>query len=208
MSAVVDVRDLAAGYGSTPVLAALDLCVESGEVVAVVGPNGTGKTTLLRTLCSLHQASASRAMIAGHRLGSASGRAAASFAGDEPVFFTDISLVEQLEYLAALGRASEPVAHVERIITTLGLEERRDQLPQTMSRGWRQRAALACALARAAPLLCIDEPFVGLDTAGREQLVDALAWYRTLDRAAVIVATHDPDGLAGLAPRIFRLASD
>ena len=204
MNPIVDVRGLRAGYGTLEVLKCFDVQVRPGEVVAVLGPNGTGKTTLLRSLCSLHPASADHATVAGHPLGRAAARSSASFAGDEPVFFTDVSLVEQLEYLTALGNATEPDAHVEQIITLLGLQDRKDQLPQTMSRGWRQRAALACSLTRAAPLLCIDEPFVGLDTAGRQQLVDTLNWYRS-HGSAVVVATHDPQGLEMLQPRIVQI---
>lgn len=204
MRQLVDIQGMTTSYGSLVVLESFDLHVEAGDVVVVVGANGTGKSTLLRAICSLQPSDHDRATIAGHPLGTASARAAASFAGDEPVFFTDINLDEQLRYLASLGRAVDPVAHVDEIVGILGLGDRRDDLPVTMSRGWRQRTALACAMARSAPVLCVDEPFVGLDTAGKGQLVAALDWYRSSDRT-VIVATHDAPGLDDLSPRLVSI---
>lgn len=201
---LLEVRGLRASYGRTVVLDGIDLEVCSGEVVAVVGANGTGKSTLLRSLASLHPSEHDHATLGGHPLGTQAARAAASLAGDEPVFFTDISVVEQLHYLSALGTVPETEDHVDEIVTRLGLDDRRDDIPTTMSRGWRQRASLACALARGAPLLCVDEPFVGLDAEGRIQLVETLDWYRAADRA-VIVATHDLPGLGDITPRVIRL---
>ena len=203
MGPLLEVRGLSASYGRTVVLEGIDMTVEAGEVVAVVGANGTGKSTLLRALASLHPSEHDLATLVGHPIGTHAARAAASLAGDEPVFFTDISVDEQLRYLSALGVAGG-ADHVDEIVTRLGLGERRDDIPTTMSRGWRQRASLSCALARAAPLLCVDEPFVGLDTAGRAQLVDTLDWYRSAGRA-VIVATHDLPGLGEITPRVIRL---
>ena len=207
MRPLLEVRGLTASYGRTVVLDGVDIEVASGEVVAVVGANGTGKSTLLRTLASLHPSTHDRAVLAGHPLGTQAARAAASLAGDEPVFFTDISVSEQLHYLSALGTVPEPATHVDEIVSRLGLADRCDDIPTTMSRGWRQRASLACALARGASLLCVDEPFVGLDADGRIQLVDTLDWYRSAGRA-VVVATHDLPGLGDITPRVIRLGDD
>ncbi len=205
MSAVVDVTDLQVAYGRDVVVDGLDLVVEPGAVVAVVGPNGVGKSTLLRALCSLQPAVAEAGTVADHRLGSPAARAAATFAGDEPVFFTDVSVAEQLDYLAALSGVDDPGGRVDAVVEGIGLGGRLDDLPGTLSRGWRQRVGLACALVRTTPLLCVDEPFVGLDDLGRDQLVAVLA-AESARGAAVLVATHEPDGLAGLDPRTLRLA--
>lgn len=102
---------------------------------------------------------------------------------------------------------ADPARHVDEIVKLLGLVDRREDLPVTMSRGWRQRTALACAMARGAPVLCVDEPFVGLDAAGREQLVVVLDWYRSAGRT-VVVATHDAPSLHDLEPRVVRIGSD
>jgi ABC-2 type transport system ATP-binding protein len=205
MSPLLEVRGLTAGYGRTTVLEGLDLSVEAGELVAVVGANGTGKSTLLRCLASLHPSDHEHATLAGLQIGTPAARSAASLAGDEPVFFTDISVDEQLHYLCALGAVKRAADHVDEILARLGLDDRRNDIPTTMSRGWRQRASLACALARGAPLLCVDEPFVGLDAAGRVQLLDTFEWYRS-DGRAIVVATHDLPGLGDLTDRVLRIS--
>ena len=159
---------------------------------------------MLRCLASLHPSDHEQATLAGLQIGTPAARSAASLAGDEPVFFTDISVDEQLHYLCALGAVERPADHVDEIVARLGLDDRRNDIPTTMSRGWRQRTSLACALARGAPLLCVDEPFVGLDAAGRGQLLDTFEWYRS-DGRAIVVATHDLPGLGDLTDRVLRI---
>lgn len=182
--------DLSKSYGDTPALAPIGLTVDTGEYVAVVGHNGSGKTTLLRLVAGLLEPSSGKVSVCGHGVGSIEARAATSFVSDQPVFYDDLSLREHLEYVARLHGRDDWAAEADDLIERLGLVERADDLPTTFSRGMRQKAAIALGFVRPFELLLVDEPFVGLDRAGRQALLDLLGRARSRG-AAVVVATHE-----------------
>ncbi|MBI4883525.1 MAG: ABC transporter ATP-binding protein [Actinobacteria bacterium] len=185
---------LAKDYGDRPAVLPLDLEVPFGQHVALVGHNGSGKTTLLRMVAGLLDPSGGSAYISGHRSGSASARASLSWLSDTPTFYDDLSLREHLHYVARLHSQSESSApaeaRAEELLVRLQLENRGDDIPTSFSRGLRQKAAIAIALVRPFQLLLVDEPFVGLDEAGKQSLLELL------DEAAgagatLVVATHE-----------------
>lgn len=187
---VLEAHDLSKSYGDTPALAPLGLTVDAGDYVAVVGHNGSGKTTLLRLAAGLLEPSSGEVSVCGHPVGSIEARAATSFVSDQPVFYDDLSLREHLEYVARLHGREDWPAESDDLIGRLGLVPRADDLPTTFSRGLRQKAAIALGFVRPFELLLVDEPFVGLDRAGRRALLELLG--RTRDRGAVVVvATHE-----------------
>jgi ABC-2 type transport system ATP-binding protein len=181
---------LAKSYGDAPALGPVDLTLGAGERVALLGHNGSGKTTLLRLAAGLLDASAGAITVAGHPAGSLEARAATSYLGDHPVFYDDLSLWEHLEYLARLHHAAGWEEHAAELIELLGLADRSDELPTTFSRGLRQKAAIAIAFVRPFEVLLVDEPFVGLDTAGREALLELFRRAHA-DGATLLVATHE-----------------
>ena len=138
----------------------------------LLGHNGSGKTTLLRMAAGLLEPSAGTATILGSPVGTLDARAATSYLGDQPVFYDDLSVWEHLEYIAKLHGHDEWEPHATDLLETLGLFDRRDDLPMTFSRGLRQKAAIALAFIRPFELLLVDEPFVGLDRTGRDALLD------------------------------------
>jgi ABC-type multidrug transport system ATPase subunit len=179
-------KDYGDGVGLDP----LDLRIEIGERVALVGHNGSGKTTFLRMMAGLLEPTSGSVTIHGHPAGSQPARAAVSFCGDQPTFYDDLSLWEHLEFVARMHGHDEPDQLAADLLGELGLYERADDLPNRFSRGLRQKAALAVSFIRPFELLLVDEPFVGLDLAGRDALLDLLA-RATDDGATVVVATHE-----------------
>lgn len=177
-------------YGDLPAAGPLDLTVAPGERVVLLGHNGSGKTTFLRMAAGLLEPTAGTVSIHGHAVGSLEARAATSFLGDTPVFYDDLSVWEHLEYLARLHDTHDWTQHAADLLDALGLTDRADELPTTFSRGLRQKAAIALAFVRPFDLLLVDEPFVGLDHAGREALLEL---FRSAHRdgAALVVATHE-----------------
>jgi len=177
-------------YGDVPAAGPLDLAIDPGERVVMVGHNGSGKTTFLRMVAGLLEATAGTVTVGGHAIGSLAARAATSFLGDTPVFYDDLSLWEHVEYLARLHDTAGWEQHGADLLDVLGLTERADDLPVTFSRGLRQKAAIALAFVRPFELLLVDEPFVGLDRAGRQALLELFRAAHQ-DEATLLVATHE-----------------
>ncbi len=178
-------------YGDVEALAPLDLEVAPGESVVLVGHNGSGKTTFLRLVAGLLDATEGDVEIDGFPAGSLEARAAVSFLPDEPVLYDDLSVREHIDYLGRLHGTDGYGDAEADLVERLGLADRVDDLPARFSRGLRQKTSLALGLARPFDLLLIDEPFVGLDLSGRSALVELL-YERHAAGAALVVATHDP----------------
>lgn len=184
------VNDLAKDYGDRPALAPLTLHVPVGQRVGVVGHNGSGKTTFLRIAAGLLDPTGGSVHIMGHASGTAAARSAMAYLSDTPSFYDDLSLWEHLEYIARLHGVDQWDQIAADLLGHLGLYERADDLPNTFSRGLRQKAAIALAFVRPFELLLVDEPFVGLDAAGKTALLELLD-QAAADGATLVVATHE-----------------
>ena len=191
-SAVLAAKGLRREYDDLIAVAPLDLQVQPGEVVALVGANGAGKTTLLTMAAGLVEASHGTIHICGAPAGSLTARARTSYIPDTPVFYQDLSLNEHLEYVARMHDAEDWTGLASQLLEHLGLAQWGEKLPTQFSRGMRQKASIALGLIRPFSLLLADEPFDGLDPASRSALVELL---RTASDsgAAVIVSTHRPE---------------
>ena len=190
MTDAIRTQGLTKRYGDNDALAPIDLTIPTGQRVSLIGHNGSGKTTLIKMLTGLLDPSAGTALVAGHGMGSPEARAAVSYLSDQPVFYDDLTVRQHLEYIARLHHTEEWETHAEWLIETVGLSARADDLPATFSRGLKQKAAIAIAFVRPFELMLIDEPFVGLDRAGRSALLDLVAWAHD-DGATLVVATHE-----------------
>lgn len=178
-------------YADLVALAPLDLTVPPGQMVALVGHNGSGKSTFLRLAAGLLDLSGGSITIAGAAAGTSDARAAVSFLPDEPVLYDDLSVREHLAYVAALHGVDLAADELDGLIDRVELSHRADDLPARFSRGLRQKTSIALGLVRPFELLLVDEPFVGLDLTGKAALLGILDELHA-DGAAVVVATHDP----------------
>lgn len=188
-------------YGDVWALEPLDLEIAAGQSVAVVGHNGSGKSTLLGCIAGVLDVTAGSVAVFGRPPADEGARARLSFLPDAPVLYDDLSVREHLEYISRLhgGRGDDP--RHDALLDRLGLRDRADHLPSQFSRGLRQKTAIAVAFCRPFRLLLVDEPFVGLDAAGRSTLLEMLA-EAVDDGATVLVATHDPDVLVRFDRRL------
>lgn len=189
-NAAVRLDGLGKSYADLDALEPLDLTIERGESVALVGHNGSGKSTMLRLLAGLLEPSTGRALVNGHLAGSLGARAALSYIPDDPVLYDDLSVREHVEYLSRLHGGDGCDARAEDLIERLGLAHRADDLPTRFSRGLRQRTSVLVSFCRPFDVLLVDEPFVGLDAAGKATVLDLFASANRAG-AAVIVATHE-----------------
>jgi ABC-type multidrug transport system ATPase subunit len=178
-------------YADLVALAPLSLTVPAGQTVALVGHNGSGKSTFLRMAAGLLELSDGSITIAGVPAGTSEARAAVSFLPDEPVLYDDLSVREHLAYVAALHGVDASEEEIDGLIERVELSHRADDLPARFSRGLRQKTSIALGLVRPFDILLVDEPFVGLDASGKEAMLGILDELHA-DGAAVVVATHDP----------------
>jgi ABC-2 type transport system ATP-binding protein len=183
-------RQLTKTYGDRPALEPLTMTVESGAKVALVGHNGSGKTTLMKMAAGLLDPTDGSVKIGRHDAGSQEARRLLSWLSDTPTFYDDLSLWEHLEFVARLHGVTEWESRSEELLERVGLEQRRDDIPTTFSRGLRQKAAISLAFVREFQLLLVDEPFVGLDEPGKQAL---LVLFDEASRrgATLVVATHE-----------------
>jgi ABC-type multidrug transport system ATPase subunit len=182
---------LTKAYDDLVALHPLDLEVPAGQSVALIGHNGSGKSTFLRMAAGLLDPSGGDLEIAGFELDEVEARATTSFLPDDPVLYDDLSLREHVEYISRLHGGGGWDGYAEELCDRLGLGERVDDLPSRFSRGLRQKTSIVLAMVRPFSLLLVDEPFVGLDQPGKLALLDLLAEVHA-DGAATLVATHDP----------------
>jgi ABC-type multidrug transport system ATPase subunit len=208
---VLSAHGLGRSYDGYIALGSFNVEVGAGEFVALIGPNGAGKTTFLNLAAGLLEPTSGGIEVAGEVPGSLAARAALSYLPDSPVFYEDLSVVEHLEYVAALHGVADPSARIEELITRLGLDGWEDALGAELSKGMRQKASIALALVRPFDVLLADEPLDGLDPPSREVLFELLAEIRAAG-AAIVVSTHRPDVIAAagrcVAIRDGRLAYD
>lgn len=202
-------RGLKKSYGDATVLDGLDLDVQPGECVALIGHNGSGKTTAARLVAGHLEPTEGSIEVMGADVhgepGASSARASVAFVADNPVFYEDLTVAEHLELVALAHGATEGLdERVTFLLETLGLAARRDFLPGQLSRGMRQKAQICCALVRPFGLLVLDEPVVGLDPGSQETLRDLLLRAKA-ERAGVLLTTHQMGFARGLADRAVLL---
>jgi len=184
-------EDVTRSYADLVALAPLTLSIEAGERVALVGHNGSGKSTFLQMTAGLLDLTGGTLEVDGAEVGTPEARAAVSFIPDNPVLYDDLSVREHLAYIASLHGVDATDDELDALIAEVGLAHRADDLPARFSRGLRQKASIAVGLVRPFRLLLVDEPFVGLDAPGREALLTLLDRAHD-DGAAIVLATHDP----------------
>jgi ABC-type multidrug transport system ATPase subunit len=189
-ASALHVNNISKSYGTSPALDPITIEVSPGERIALIGHNGSGKTTMMRIAAGLLDASDGAVSIYGHASGSLSARASLSFIADQPTFYDDLTLWEHMEYVARLHGVEDWEQTAADLLGHLGLYDRADDMPNRFSRGLKQKSAIALGFIRPFDLLLVDEPFVGLDASGKEALLELLA-SASDNGSTVIVATHE-----------------
>lgn len=201
-------RELGRDYGGVAALHALDLEMADGEAVALVGHNGSGKTTALTMLAGRLEPTRGTVEVAGidvyRRGGSAFVRSLVSFVPDAPALYTDLTVADHLELVALAHGVEDFEARIEVLLDRFGLGEKRRLLPRELSRGMRQKTQIACALLRPFGVLMLDEPVAGLDPPSRQTLHTLLGEAKA-EGAVVMFSTHQIDFADGLADRVVVL---
>ena len=186
-------------FGPLVAVQGLDLEIRRGEVFGLLGPNGSGKTTTIRMLCGLMVPTSGEATVVGYdvRTEQEKIRSRIGYMSQRYGLYDDLTVDENLRFYASVyglhGRERE--ARMDEHLDDLGLVERRRQMAGTLSGGWKQRLALACATAHRPAMLFLDEPTAGVDPAARRTFWTTI---HGLARAGttILVTTHYMDEAA------------
>ncbi|HET6231965.1 MAG TPA: ABC transporter ATP-binding protein [Longimicrobiaceae bacterium] len=183
-------------FGPLVAVDGLDLEISTGEVFGLLGPNGSGKTTTIRMLCGLVTPTSGSATVVGFDVAKQPEkvRQAIGYMSQKFGLYDDMTVAENLRFYASIyglfGRERDE--RVRHLLAELDLEDRVGQLTGTLSGGWKQRVALACATAHRPRMLFLDEPTAGVDPAARRrfwEIIYGLAQQGT----TILVTTHYMD---------------
>ncbi len=190
----IDVHGLTKRFGRKTAVNAIDIAVPEGEVWGFLGPNGSGKTTTIRMLCGLLHADAGEGTCLGYdfRTQAEQIKREVGYMTQRFSFWEDLSIRENLEFVARVYELPKPREVAAEAIERLGLGERQDQLAGDLSGGWKQRLALAACMLHSPKLLLLDEPTAGVDPKARRDFWDEI--HRLSGEGlTVLVSTHYMD---------------
>ena len=189
---MIKIDSLIKHYGQLPVLRGVDLHVQPGEFVALVGANGAGKTTLLRIVATLLKPTGGRVSIGGWPLPEHAEkvRRHIGLVSHQPLLYGDLTAAENLAFFARLYRMDEWEARVDVALKTVGLAARQRDPVRTFSRGMTQRLTIARATLHEPDVLLLDEPYTGLDQEASSMLDELLRREAARGRT-ILMITHD-----------------
>ncbi len=190
MSIVVE--DYHKHYGDTVAVAGISFTVAPGEVLGLVGPNGAGKTTTMRALAGILTPTRGRLSIAGHDLARepVAAKAALAYVPDEPRLFDQLTVWEHFRWIAGAYRLGDDWrGRAEELLRRFELSEKRDALASDLSRGMRQKVAIACGYLHQPQAIILDEPLTGLDPRGIRTMKDSIREHAAAG-ASVLVSSH------------------
>ena len=188
---MIEVDALHKLYGDFTAVHSLSFRVPPGEVLGLVGPNGAGKTTTLRSIAGIIVPTTGRVRVAGVDLAvdPVAAERALAFVPDEPQLFDYLSVEEHLRFVARLYGVPDAEARIGPLLDEMELSGKRTALPPELSRGMRQKLAIACGLLHEPRALLLDEPLTGLDPAGIRRMKSTIA-ARARAGDAVLLSSH------------------
>ena len=213
---MLQARNISKNYptpkGPLAILTDISLSLEQGEAVAIVGPSGTGKSTLLYILGALEPPSSGEVTLDGRNPFTLSDADLSAFRNKEAGFvFQDHCLLPQCTVLENVliptlvaAPDADPTARARKLLAEVGLSERLDHRPAELSGGEKQRVAIARALIRSPKMLLCDEPTGNLDRVTATQVADLLLGINRSASAILIVVTHSAE-LAARFPKRYEL---
>jgi ABC-2 type transport system ATP-binding protein len=190
----IEVEGLTKSFGDRGVVRDLSMRVRRGSIYGFLGPNGSGKTTTIRMLCGLLTPDAGRGTCLGYDIRTEADkiRVHVGYMTQRFSLYQDLSVRENLEFVARVYGLADPAGAAKAMVTRLGLDGREEQLAGSLSGGWKQRLALGACTLPEPQLLLLDEPTAGVDPKARREFwseIHALA----AEGLTVLVSTHYMD---------------
>ena len=203
-STILSVQQLSKVYaGGFEALKSVNLDIKAGEIIALLGPNGAGKTTLISTICGLVQPSSGRVLVAGHDI-TTDYRITRSLIGLVPQELTTDSFETVWNTVSfsrgLFGRAPDP-AHIERVLRSLSLWDKKDNMLRTLSGGMKRRVLIAKALSHEPRILFLDEPTAALGVKESRRVLELILDVRSRG-IPIILISHNMPHVFEVADRI------
>ena len=188
---MIELEHLSKRYGDFTAVHDLSFAVGAGEVMGLVGPNGAGKTTTLRCLSGIIPATTGHARIGGVDVAAdpVAAKRQLAFIPDEPRLFDHLTVEQHLNFVARLYGVADWQERAQPLLDELEMGDKRKLLPAELSRGMKQKLAIACGLLHAPRAVILDEPLTGLDPHGIRRMKDTM---RRLagEGASIILSSH------------------
>ncbi|MEP7314527.1 MAG: ABC transporter ATP-binding protein [Pseudomonadota bacterium] len=188
---MIEVTGLSKQFGNFTAVRELSFAVQPGEVLGLVGPNGAGKTTTLRALAGIIPPSSGQLRIAGHDLliDPINAKRALAYFPDEPRLFDYLTVQQHLNFVARIYGVANYETLAKPLLEELEIDDRAGSLPGELSRGMKQKLAIACGLLHSPTVMLFDEPLTGLDPLGIRRMKDSIL-RRARAGAAVVLSSH------------------
>ena len=188
---MIAVEGLTKLYGDITAVSDLTFTVEPGKVMGLVGPNGAGKTTALRCISGIIPATHGRIGIDGHDLhdDTLAAKKLLAFFPDEPRLFDYLTVRQHLEFTARLYQVHDAAERSRELLDALEMTEKAGVLPGELSRGMKQKVALACGFLHQPRVMFFDEPLTGLDPLAIRRTKDLIV-QKARDGVAIIISSH------------------
>jgi len=210
---IIEVQDIHKSFGTLEVLKGVNLTVQKGEIVAIVGKSGAGKTTLLQIIGTLDKPTSGTVRIDGVDVFSLKEKELAEFRNRHIGFIfqfhqllPEFTALENVMMPALIGKVGqkEAKARAEKLLTELGLKDRMSHKPSGLSGGEKQRVAAARALMMSPSVILADEPSGSLDEANKRELNGLLLHLREQYGQTIVIVTHDKE-LANISDRVIEI---
>jgi ABC-2 type transport system ATP-binding protein len=188
---MIEATHLTRLYGDFVAARDITFRIDAGEVVGLVGPNGAGKTTTLRSLVGIIRPTSGSVRIAGHDMLTEpiEAKRALAFIPDEPHLFPHLTVREHLNFIGRIYNVADVAERGDQLLAEMELSDRRDSLPDELSRGMKQKLAIACGLLHDPQALLLDEPLTGLDPGAIRRMKKTIR-QRAEGGAAVLLSSH------------------
>jgi ABC-2 type transport system ATP-binding protein len=188
---MVQVDGLTKLYGDFTAVSELSFFLQPGEVLGLVGPNGAGKTTTLRCLSGIIPPSRGTVRVGGHDIvrEPIEAKKQLAFFTDEPRLFDYLTVWQHLNFIARVYQVADYERIGNELLTELELADKKNALPGELSRGMKQKLAIACGLLHSPRVIYFDEPLTGLDPIGIRRMKDSIL-KRARAGAAIIISSH------------------
>lgn len=199
----IELSDVKKSFGATDALKGLNFRIRCGEKVSLLGPNGAGKSTTLKIIAGLLKPDSGEALVRGYHPNSIEAKRLIGYLPEDPSPYISLSVQENLEYIGSIRGTPDLPQRIEYLVDLLGLDKYRKFRSNHLSRGNRQKLALALSLIHSPKILIMDEPLNYLDIPSQEKVFELL---NEMD-ATFLVSTHIMSIAERLTDRVVMISN-